>query len=360
MAMKTLVNLTVVLVAVAAVGCGGDPLHAGGDGGGAGQGGTGVMSGTAGSGGTVVTSGAAGSGGGSCLNLDEGSCLARPDCLAQKCPYCNGQTHVFCWPMAGAVPPACPPPPCPPTCNGLDETSCKARTDCNPGYCPNCMGGQTFEGCFGPNEGVACALGCPEPASCSGLDEASCNATPGCASQKCSLCGGTPAFSACYRTGTAPPVCLQAPCPFKPPCGGLDEMTCNARSDCQAEYCNECQGRAFVGCGAPGAGFGCPATTCVQSIPCTSLTDQVSCDARTDCHSVFSKCQTCDCLPAGCAVRFSGCADGAKADCSGPKGVGTSFCMVKAPDCASPTTSYVASYSATCYEGCVPPAECGP
>jgi hypothetical protein len=87
---------------------------------------------------------------------------------------------------------------------------------------------------------------------------------------------------------------------------------------------------------------------------CSSLTTLADCQARGDCHAVFTDPGTCGCASAGCCARFSRCADGGKALCTQPTGLG---CDIATPFCESP---YVLSYTAICYEGCVLSSECGP
>ena len=290
-AVKTLAKVTLVAVLAAAAGCGGSPLRVGDGGanGSAGHGGSG-QGGTAGQGG----------GGGSasgCSSLDETSCTATPGCTAQHCQICPGPP-VF----AGCTPPgemvvACG--PCQLDCSALDEAMCNMTTGCTPAYCADCSGAQKFAGCGGPSDAVACpAYACPaQPASCSGLDETS----------------------------------------------------CNARSDCQAGYCTGCSRRTFVGCGDPGTAFAC-VTGCAVPGPCASETTLAGCEARTDCHAVLASPGSCDCP---IVVQLDHCADGAKATCTG-----TPTCHRTMPYCETP--DFVVSYTADCYEGCVRATDCAP
>jgi hypothetical protein len=316
MAVKTLSNMALVLVVLGAARCGGTPLQVR-KGGSAGNDGT---SGAAGGGGSE--GGGSGGKGGSatppgCGNapcptpagpcdmlLDETSCSAHLECRAEYCPDCHGgQNFVTCSEPDGGVTVGCG--PCPPDCSTLDETSCKANGYCHPGYCLDCKGGQMFATCLGPNEQAACANACPiMPA----------------------------------------------------PCTTLDEVACLARGDCQAEYCNSCQRRTFVGCGAPGTAFVCEGPAgCPAVIPCANVTDQLSCDARSDCHSVFGgNWHNCPSTTSNCPVNFTSCADGGKASCKAP----TALCAIEPPPCEA--SGYVTSYVPTCYEGCVRAVECGP
>jgi hypothetical protein len=78
------------------------------------------------------------------------------------------------------------------------------------------------------------------------------------------------------------------------------------------------------------------------------------CEARPECHSVFQDPGTCGCATVGCCARFSFCADGAEADCTGEQ----VMCDALTPFCDNP--AYVNSYSGFCYEGCVDPKDCAP
>jgi hypothetical protein len=101
-------------------------------------------------------------------------------------------------------------------------------------------------------------------------------------------------------------------------------------------------GGAAVG-GATGLDGGTPAK-------CSDITTQTECDARGDCHSVFEDPQICDCMALGCCARFRSCADGEKADCTGP-----ALCEIVEPYCEGP---YVIAYRGACYEGCVKQTDC--
>jgi hypothetical protein len=288
-----------------------------------------------------------------CSALDAATCKTRGDCQPEYC--CGGEVYEGCG-ITGATftcMTSCPAPP--QTCTGLDEATCNVTYGCQAQSCPDCMGGQTFAGCAAPGgAGVICG---PCPPTCSGLDETSCEASGYCHLGYCANCGGGQTFNVCLGPNEVAP-CPQYACPVMPrPCSGLDEMTCNARGDCQAEYCNWCQQRAFVGCADPGTGFACPAEAppC-PPVPCAAVMDQLSCDARTDCHSVFiAGDAACDCSAPGCCTTFLQCREGGKAVCAPPQG---EFCTIAPPSCEAP--AYVTSYTPNCYEGCVRPSECGP
>ena len=83
---------------------------------------------------------------------------------------------------------------------------------------------------------------------------------------------------------------------------------------------------------------------------CSQVTTRVECDSRSDCHSVFQDPGTCGCAPAGCCMQFNRCADGGRANCTGPVA-----CMAPQPFCQAP---YALSYTGVCYEGCVLQSEC--
>ncbi len=281
---------------VVAAGCGGVTLHPSDGGSNAGHGG-----GSGSTGGHPGSAGTGGSGGTPCAGLDENTCGTRLDCTSQYCRVCPKQQPTF----AGCAAPGAPPVECPGeecvevSCGTLDEASCKTRSDCEGYYCPGCVSPR-FVGCGVPGGDDACpAVDCAAP------------------------------------------------------CSGLDETTCNTRSDCKAGYCTGCSRRTFVGCGDPSTAFVCT-DGCQLPGPCRSEATAASCDTRTDCHSVFTESVTCDCAVAGCCATFAGCADGAKASCTGT----TPLCKSRGPYCDG--VAYVVSYTASCFEGCVRPSECGP
>jgi hypothetical protein len=83
---------------------------------------------------------------------------------------------------------------------------------------------------------------------------------------------------------------------------------------------------------------------------CSDLTTQAACDTRSDCHSVFVDPGNCACAALGCCARFQACADGDKADCTGP-----ALCKMMEPYCEGP---YVIAFEGSCYEGCVKRTDC--
>jgi len=165
-------------------------------------------------------------------------------------------------------------------------------------------------------------------------------------------------------------------------CGGIAGVTCSTGQFCDllAGSCNvadatgTCVANAGVGCitiyqpvcGCDGKTYpsdcdrqvagvskksdgACP-TTDAAVATCSQVTTQAGCDGRSDCHSVFADPGTCGCASAGCCARFSRCADGGRANCTGPVA-----CMAPQPFCEAP---YVLSYTGVCYEGCVLQSEC--
>jgi hypothetical protein len=279
------------------------------------------------------------------------SCTATVGCTAQICATCNGQSAFeTCYPSEDP-PPVCIPLPCVPLpeCSTLDATSCKGRSDCQPNYC---CGGNVYGGCGTAGAAFTCMTSCPALGPCSALDETTCKGRSDCTAGYCPDCMGGQNFAGCSAPGDRIGC---GPCP--PICDNLDETSCMGTGGCMPKYCPSCSGsQTFVGCIGPGvAAARCPPLACPQPAPCAEATTQTACDVRADCHSVFGKCLTCDCLPPACLVGFVKCADGGKASCMGPL-----TCQTAPPDCSSTTTTtYVVSYAAGCYEGCVRPSECG-
>jgi hypothetical protein len=100
-----------------------------------------------------------------------------------------------------------------------------------------------------------------------------------------------------------------------------------------------------IACLAPDAG-----TSDAASGSCSAITTQAACDGRSDCHSVFADPGTCGCAAVNCCMHFNRCADGGRANCTGPVA-----CMAPQPVCTAP---YTLSYTNVCYEGCVLQTEC--
>jgi hypothetical protein len=345
MGVKDLRFLAVVtLTALAA--CGSPlPLHVAPDGGSAGQGGI-----------------AGGSAGQSGIGQDGGA-GSEPDCapgVPVYCPDCSGR-RVFnrCFNDPGAIP-ACIVPNCPlPTsCQGLDEATCTATPGCQPQSCQVCPGAApTYLGCTAPGAPpIACpAVTCGIAQPCSSLAESQCQARSDCHSGYCADCSGAQEFTQCLGPNEAG-ACPAFACP-PPSCAGRDQMTCQATPGCGVISCPNCNGgENFIGCGIKGEEVPCPAIQCPAPPPCADVTTQEGCDARSDCHPVFVENSICACAPAGCCARFSRCADGGKALCKGPTGPTPGGCLSQPPFCDG--VAYIASYTSTCYEGCVPPSEC--
>ncbi len=289
-----------------------------------------------------------------CDGLGETSCNGSIGCTAQYCHVCPNQQPTF----AGCTAPGAPPVECPAeecvevSCGSLDLATCKTRSDCQVYSCGNC-GGQPFVGCGAQGGGVACpAIACVPPPPCSGLDQASCSARSDCQTESCPNCDGGVGFAGCIAPGE-PQVQCPVACIGEPPCNQLSESQCTTRGDCAPGYCPNCGGgQRFVGCAAPGTAFNCP-LACPAPAACSTVITEAACNARTDCHSVFVDPGTCDCTGSGCCAHFSRCADGAKASCTG-----TPLCQIVTPYCDP--DAFVVSYTASCYEGCVRPTECGP
>lgn len=85
---------------------------------------------------------------------------------------------------------------------------------------------------------------------------------------------------------------------------------------------------------------------------CSDITTETECNARSDCHSVFEDPHNCACAALGCCARFRACADGDKANCSGP-----AACAMPTPYCEGP---YLVAYQGSCFEGCVKQTDCAP
>jgi hypothetical protein len=303
------VALVLTLGTAIVVGCGRVPLDlsatgSAGTGANAGKGGSAGAAGNSGGTNGAAGNGAAGAAGLAPCDgiLDETTCKARPDCRAQECMTC-GSPAFTCY-GSDETPPACMIAPCPPTsgCLGTDAMTCAAQPGCTPVTCDDCKGGKFFAGCADPGERIGCA-----------------------------------------------------PCPTPPACSSLDVVACGARSDCHPGYCPNCMGgQTFQGCLGPNEAVacedGCPAPAC-------GTLGEMACDVRADCHSVFADQGICGCKSVGCCIGFARCADGAKAACNGPTGSAGVLCTVAPPGCGG---AFVTSYTATCYEGCVQPTECGP
>lgn len=209
-----------------------------------------------------------------------------PECA---CAACDASDPTNCPPCE------CPPPPpygiCVPAdpCQNLPEDQCVNTQGCEPIYGQSRCGGEAPDpngngatapclpddpNCFrcdpGPTEYLGCQQqgpicpavcdiwcpygnvidpnGCetcacnPPPTGCYGLDEASCNANPecqatyegtGCNDRKCEV--GPNGEEVCYPCD---PIPVYSGCIPREPqgCYGLDEASCNATPECEAQY----------------------------------------------------------------------------------------------------------------------------
>lgn len=184
------------------------------------------------------------------------------------------------------------------------------------------------------------------PLTCEGLDEAAC-ALSNCRSKACLDCEGDPLFTQCF--GEVEPSCPDLLCP--PACSTLSQAECAAAGErCRVDICPGCRDDGFfAGCADPTTQpLPCPPVLCP---PCEDLPEA---DCRQDfgCHRVFGQVvEECWCDGLGCCHEFTGCREGAQADCRGEN----LACRRVAPFCEGP---YVISYEGTCYEGCVLAEDC--
>jgi hypothetical protein len=208
------------------------------------------------------------------------------------------------------------------------------------------QGGMPPTGYGGAGGGVAGTGG--GPVSCGGLGQTECQAKPGCRFAMCPSCSGGPSNNFCYNPSQLAVDCF---CSSPPACSALGEAACLARTDCRTDYCPTCTGKGFLRCTTTADGPpACAQPRCAA--PCSSATTLDACEARTDCHSVFQDPGTCGCAASGCCAKFSFCAAGDQATCTG-----TPVCKSLAPFCESP---YVVAYAGSCYEGCVKKTDCAP
>jgi hypothetical protein len=105
-----------------------------------------------------------------------------------------------------------------------------------------------------------------------------------------------------------------------------------------------------VDAGCTGSGCSKDAGNSDAAGSCGQVTTRTECDGRNDCHSVFVDPGNCGCAALGCCAKFSRCADGASAKCSG-----IAMCELAPPRCEG---SFVRSYTSNCWEGCVSQDKC--
>lgn len=212
--------------------------------------------------------------------------------------------------------------------------------------------GEGADGGPRPDSGAALDAGAsPDagPMRCEDLDEAACALT-NCRSKTCYGCEGEPLLSLCF--GEVEPSCPDILCP--PPCHVLGEAECvDAGDRCRVDRCPACrQPDQFVTCSeAEAPPLACPPVACP---PCEVLSE-LECAEDPGCHRVFDGGDPdgCLCNSPGCCHRFTRCAEGGRADCTGDD----LACRSPAPWCEGP---YVISYEGYCYEGCVLAGDCGP
>ena len=279
-AVKTYSRMILGVAALVVVaGCGGSPLHVGGDGGRAGRGGT------AGHDGGITST---------CHGLDEASCDVTPGCEAQHCQVCPGMS-TFAGCSQPGEPVACPAEACVTAgpCTSLDANSCKARSGCTVLSCPDCMGGQTFVGCAAPGgAGVGCGA-CPP--DCSTLDETSCKANDHCHPGYCTDCSGGQKFTACVGPNEAV-ACPTTACPLIPaPCANVTtEAACDARIDCHSVFLNP------TGCGCIGAGCCAVFSRCADG-------GKAACKGTPVCQSATPHCEAPAYVVSYTASCYEGC-----------------------------------------------------
>ncbi len=270
-----------------------------------------------------------------CAWLDEQSCNAEPSCVAEyletpcACDATSSDCLVDCHPVFvgchsgnstcgdvlcdmycefgfqtdrnGCEICACNPPPS--GCAAKDETSCLSDPSCQPIYgetgcaCPACD----------PASGVACGpcdcppptrffAGCTDVDRCANLDEASCNATPECQAEYGSICARMPC-----RPGP------DGTCAEVPPCDAeASFLGCHQRFECPPIPAIWCEYGNVID-----PMTGCATGQCNPNPECAGLSE-ADCVSRSECSAVYAQL---DCLMyceegdpnCGCSVTFVEC-----------------------------------------------------
>ncbi len=221
------------------------------------------------------------------------------------------------------------------------------------------------------------ASGGASGATCGGLRGMSCSTNQFC-DLPAGSCNAADVTGTCADKGLGGCPAATGPGPYAPECGCDGKTYANdcsrvvagvaklADGVCAPTDAGVCPAGEFWCPGCPSLGIAgscgqvCPAVACpapdagtsdAASGSCSAITTQAACDSRSDCHSVFADPGTCGCAATNCCMRFSRCADGGHANCTGP-----AECTIAQPACLPP---YTLGYTSSCFEGCVLQTECG-